>query len=282
MASVFTRLLLATEHSEFDTGALALALALARRGALPLAGVLPIVSNPEFEMVAPQLAAKADAEASIKRQDLEARARQEGVALDLHARHGPEAYVEIVEEARERSADLIVIRRRGKRGLLANLLIGEMVSKVVAHAPCSVLIAPRGAQLWAKGVRVGIDPQNPESPLVARAAALAEEFGLPLSLVCVASTESARPQAEQALSVALARARAWHRATVGEVRVGRPHEGLIATSPAHPADLIVVGRHSHTTLGHAWIGGTAQKVIGLADCPVLVHVNNPEAKADAT
>ena len=25
-------------------------------------------------------------------------------------------------------------------------------------------------------------------------------------------------------------------------------------------------------LGRAWIGGTAQKVIGLAECPVLVHV----------
>ncbi|TXT36738.1 MAG: Universal stress protein UspA-like protein [Comamonadaceae bacterium] len=49
MAELFTRLLLATEHTEYDTGAEAMALALARRCQLPLATVLPLVSNPEYE-----------------------------------------------------------------------------------------------------------------------------------------------------------------------------------------------------------------------------------------
>jgi len=160
-------LLLATEHTEFDRGAEALAFALAHRHAVPLPVVLPVASNPEFEAVAPELAARADAAAAARLEDLARAAAQVGVTLVPEVRHGPEPYAEIVAEARERQAELIVIRRRGRRGLLANLLIGEMVSKVVAHAPCIVLIAPREARLWRQGIPYstllmnGINHPNP-------------------------------------------------------------------------------------------------------------------------
>ena len=52
--------------------------------------------------------------------------------IDLRVRRGDELYRQIVDEARERKTELIVLRRRGKRGFLANLLVGEMVSKVLA------------------------------------------------------------------------------------------------------------------------------------------------------
>ena len=48
MPAPFARLLLATEHTEFDRGSETLALALARQAGLPLAVVLPVLSNPEF------------------------------------------------------------------------------------------------------------------------------------------------------------------------------------------------------------------------------------------
>lgn len=280
MTHPFNRLLLATEHSVYDSGAETLALALARRCGLPLAAVLPVLSNPEFEMIAPQLAARADAEAAVKRQSLEATARAQQVALAVAVRHGPEPFESIVTAAREHAADLIVIRRRGQRGLLANLLVGEMVSKVVAHAPCSVLVAPRGAQLWQRQVMVGVDPQAPDLACLSRAAAIAVECALPLHLVCVADGAGAQPQAEQALASALTSARALHDRVDGEVCRGRAHQALIDAARTRGADLLVVARHGGGALARAWIGGTAQKVIGLAECPVLVHVNtlpNPNA-----
>ena len=132
MATPFARLLLATEHSDFDTGSEALALALARHCALPLAGVLPVLGNPEFEMVAPQLAAKADREASVKREHLLALAQAAGVQLTLRVRHGPEPFEEIVQEALAQRADLVVIRRRGTKvghqyQLLGHALGGDVV-----------------------------------------------------------------------------------------------------------------------------------------------------------
>lgn len=272
MAHTFARLLLATEHSEFDTGAEALAFALARRCALPLAGVLPVPGNAEFDMVAPQQAARLDADAAERRRQLEAGAQAAGVALTLQVRRGPELWQEIVAEARERASDLLVIRRRGKRGLLANLLVGEMVSKVVAHAPCSVLIAPPGAAMWSRRVIAGVDPQSPDAGLVAVAAALAAECALPLHLLCVASGAAERADAERTLAQALPQARAAGAAVDGAVRVGRPHQALLDATQAGAGDLLVVARHGADTLGRAWIGGVAQKVIGLAECPVLVHI----------
>jgi len=282
MSGPFSRLLLATEHGEFDAGAEALAFAMARRCALPLAAVLPVVSNPEFEAVAPQLAAKADAEASARRIELEMRARAAGVEMALRVRHGAEPYAEIVDEAREGAADLIVIRRRGKRGFLANLLVGEMVFKVLAHAPCSVLVAPRSAQMWSRRVLVGVDPQAPDARLLAQAAALAAECALPLRVVCVAASEATRPATQAALDGAVQRARQLGADAEGELRAGKPHQQLVEAARDCGADLLAVARHGGDSLARAWMGGTAQKVIGLAECPVLVHVHHHESKAHPT
>jgi nucleotide-binding universal stress UspA family protein len=276
MAGPFVRILLASEHTEFDAGAEVVALALAQRSGLPLHAVLPILSNPEFEMAAPQLAERADEQAAHSRQALQALADAAGVALQLRVRRGAEPFAEIVQAALELPADLIVLRRRGKRSFLANLLVGEMVGKVLSHANCSVLLAPRGAQLWRHAVLVGQDPQAPDAGLLARAAAVAADHGLPLHVVCVAASDGMRPTAQQALAAALLQAGQSNVPAQGEVRVGRAHQELLAAAQERGADLIVLARHGQHELGRAWIGGVAQKVIGLAECPVLVHVNpNP-------
>jgi nucleotide-binding universal stress UspA family protein len=281
MSDVFNRLLLATEHSEFDTGAEALALALAQRCNLPLVAVIPVLSNPEYEMVAPQLAEQADSRAAQGRELLQAAAAAQGVALQVHMRRGAEPFAEIVAEARAMAADLLIIRRRGRRGLLANLLVGEMVSKVVAHAPCCVLVSPRGARMWRQRVLVALDPALPDAATLAQATALAAECGLPLTVLCVATAESGRSAAQQAVDAALLQVRHQLARTasgaglvaLGEVRIGRVFQELLAGAVACGADLIVLGRHGRDSLGRAWIGGVAQKVIGLAECPVLVQVN---------
>jgi nucleotide-binding universal stress UspA family protein len=262
MTHPFERLLLATEHSEFDSGAEAVAFALAQRCGLPLAGVLPILGNAEYEMVAPEHAARADARAAERRSALEAAARAHGVAFDLRVRHGPELDAEIVAEARDRAADLIVIRRRGKRGLLANLLVGEMVGKVVAQSPCSVLVTPRGAAIWQRRVMLALDPLAGDRSSVTQAAAIAAECGLPLQLTCVAADTAARAGAQQALVAGLALARAMHANTDGDVRVGRAPDVLIEAAREAGADLLVISRQANA----------AHKVIGRAECPVLIHV----------
>ena len=57
---------------------------------------------------------------------------------DTTVRRGP-AYREIVAEAREMGADLIVINTHGNSGL-NRLLLGSVAEHIVQHAPCPVLV----------------------------------------------------------------------------------------------------------------------------------------------
>lgn len=275
MAQLFTRLLLATEHSEYDTGAERMAFALAQRCQLPLTTVLPLVSNPEYEALAPLIAARSEREAAIKIAELSTQAQADGVTIDLRVRRGEEPYQEIVDEAQERGSDMIIIRRRGKRGFLANLLVGEMVSKVVAHAPCHVLIVPREARMWSQRVLVAAEPTQQGRQIVATAVAVAAQCALPLHLVSVIATEGERAQAQAFVTDMTSQAQLGGVVAQGEIRVGKPFTEILATRAASQSDLIVMGSRGENRIGRALVGGVAQKVMGLSEHPVLVlHFKN--------
>ena len=265
MQTPFERLLLATEHSEHDTGAEILGLALARHCGLPLPVVMPVISNPEYEATTPAAAARADGAAATRREAFGAEAQAAGITLDLRVRHGLQLWREIIEHAREQASELLVIRRRGRPGLLANVLIGDMVSKVLAHAPCPVLVCPRSARMWQQRVLVALAPGEPDDGPLRMAAEVARRCGLPLTLLGV-GPEALRAELE-------VQAQAWRAGglTVDvELRHGVVHREIVDAARGCGADLIVVGRHGGNFLGRVWIGATAQKVIGLAEHPVLV------------
>lgn len=282
MSIVFQRLLLATEHTEFDVGAEQLAMALAQRCRLPLSAVMPLVSNPEYEALAPEFAARAEQEAAGQIVQLRDSARALGLDLAVRVRRGPEPYREIVDEALERGSDLIVIRRRGKRGFLAKLLLGEMVSKVVAHAPCSVLIVPRSARMWQRRVLVAAEPTAYGQQLIARAAAVAADCALPLSIVSVIhSTDPVlRQQADAFIARALQALQHSGVPVQGRTLAGKPYQEILNAVTRDGADLLVIGSRSDGRIQRALIGGVAQKVIGLSEHPVLVvQVEQPPEPA---
>jgi nucleotide-binding universal stress UspA family protein len=270
MADLFQRLLLATEHTGFDAGAETVAMTMAGRCRLPLTAVLPLVSNPEYEALAPQIASRAEQDAARKIAELRTLATAAGVALELRLRRGEEAYQEIVEEAKVRNSDLIIIRRRGKRSFLANLLVGEMVSKVVAHAPCHVLIVPRQAQMWSKRILAAAEPGAQGRQIVATAAAIAAQCALPLHVLSVVDSAAQRASAEAFITEMLTQAQRDGMAAQGEVRVGKPFKEILSCANTSGADLCVIGSRSDSHIGRAMVGGVAQKVMGLSENPVLV------------
>jgi nucleotide-binding universal stress UspA family protein len=271
MVQIFQRLLLATERTEFDAGAERLALALAQRCQRPLHVVMPLASNAEYEAVAPQLAEKADRDAAAKLHLLRDQARAAGVAIDLRVRRGAEIWREIVDDAHERGADLIVIRRRGRRGFLSRMLVGEMVTQVIAQAPCSVLVVPRDAGLWTRRVLLAAEPGEAGVMSLQLALAVAAECTLPLHLLCIAGSDAAaRRSAEDFLADALRQARLGGVATTGEVLAGASAAQILEASRRHDADLLVLAR-----------GSVAHQVTGQATCAVLL-TPGPASKKDAS
>jgi len=272
MTIPYTRLLLATEHTEFDAGAEAVAVALARERGVPLAGVVPIVSNVEYESVASELVARVEESVHARVVALRADAARAGIDLEVRVRRGEEPWREIVAEARERNADLLVIRRRGKRSFLANLMVGEMVGKVATHAPCSTLLVPRAARLWTRRVLAAVDASRAAPSVVQTAARVAVEAGLPLTVVSVAVHDTAeeRASADAAVAGAIAAARGLGADVDGRTVAGRAAEAVVALAAELNADLIVAGRGGPSSHGRFHFGGNAHRIVGLAAGAVLV------------
>ena len=269
----FHRILLATERTEFDVGAERVAIELARECAVPLSGVYPIVSNAEYEAVAPELVAQAEEGVFARLTQLREEARKGGVDLDLRVRRGEEPFREIVAEAQSRNADLVVVRRRGKRGFLANLIVGELPGKVAALAPCSVMLVPRAGRMWSQRVLAAVDTSRAAAAVATVAGRVAIRCNVPLLIASVAAEDSvpARAAAEAAVAAALEAAKDVGATAEGCVLAGRPAETISALAAERNADLLVVGRHGESGILHRLLlGGTAQRIAGLVQCPVLV------------
>jgi nucleotide-binding universal stress UspA family protein len=271
MTGFYERILLATEGTEFDVGAERVAIEMAAKWAHNLLAVIPVVSTPEFEIVAPQLAERAEAAAAAHLEQLRRAAAERGVELDGTVRLGETPYREIVEEARERNADLIVLRRRGKRGFAANLLVGAMVHTVVGHAPCDVLIVPRAARMGSQRILLATDGSACSMRAAASAAAIAARSSQPVTVVSVVSSPDVdRDRAAANVDAAAAVLRAAGVDVTGCTVEGKAHDAILATGRDVHADLIIVGRRGLGAFERLLLGSTSERVAGFADCPVLI------------
>lgn len=267
----FERILLATEHTEYDAGAERVAFAMAQRCGVPLRVVVPIVSNPEYEAEMPDLALRHDRAAAKKIEALRGDAQAAGVQLEVQVRHGAEPDREIVAEAIESRADLIVARRYGKPGFLARLLVGEMVSRVIRDAPCCVLLTPHTAHFWNHSVLAAVGDTPDAQGIAAVAAGIARACELPLTIASAAESEEARPRIESLNTLNVALAAAITRNVTGRVGIGAPAEQALAAARETAADLVVIGRQRYHVIPFARGGSSImQKIAGTLDVPTLI------------
>lgn len=262
MEHPFSNILLVTEHTEFDSGSERVALEMAKRCDIPLSVVVPVVSNPVFEIEAHALADRTEHEIAVRLDAFREIAKGAGVTIKVHARRGESPAEEIVQEATELKSDLIVIRRRGRRSFIAELLVGEMVTRIVTTSPCSVLMVPRACGMWSRGILVAVDGQNEQA--LKAAAGIAVLCELPLYVLCVAHGESSREDAERIAFRNVETAKGIGAKAKGMVLAGRVCDAILE-APVD-ADLVVVG------MGGMHFGGTAQRVVAQSEKPVLaVH-----------
>jgi hypothetical protein len=59
----------------------------------------------------------------------------------------------------------------------------------------------------------------------------------------------------------------------GLIYSGKPYEAIITTAKEKKADLIVVGSHGRSGIDRLLMGSVTERVIGLAECAVLVVKN---------
>lgn len=241
----FSRILLATEHTEFDVGAERVAIAMAKQTGLPLHVVFPLLSNPEYEAEMPDFSMHAEQVAADKISHLRNQAAKQGVQLDVHVRRGSERHSEIVSEAADSNADLIIIRRRGKPGFFARMLIGDMVSRVIHDTTCNVLMVPRKAELWTRGVLVAVGDTPNATRITRTADQIAQAFEIPLTILSVATDQYALSKAQSVNTLYVALVHGSSVEVRGEVRLGNLVEQSSAAVKETGADLVVIGRQRY-------------------------------------
>lgn len=217
-------------------------------------------------------------------QELLAEARQlaesDGVNILTNLKQG-EPYEQIVQVAEEENCDLIIMGRRGK-GTVERGLMGSVTARVIGHTAKDVLVIPETGALSWTNLLLATDGSEYCDNALARALEIAQERKAKLNAVSVVYTndefyalgQNVVKGLYQEADKVLDKVRKW----AGDlgvqtelfVRDGEPHEAITALAAEIEASLIVMGSHGRKGLTRLLMGSVTERVIGYADCPVLV------------
>ncbi len=268
------RLLVASDDSEHSAGAIHEALRIAKKSGarVRVIHLIPRVSN-ELTMGSEQIPELLLTRARKHLDDVEREAATAGVVCDTEVIHtGLRLYQEIVNQADQMKADLIVMGRRGQRGL-ARVRLGQATAKVIGHAHCAVLVVPRNAEITGQRLVLATDGSVHADAATAMAGSLAKILAAPVSALSVTLPSQSAQRHEEA-RVAANRAAAFLRNheldAEAVVYHGRPDEVIVETAVAKKADLIVIGSHGRTGLDRIMLGSVSERVIDTASTAVLV------------
>ncbi len=220
--------------------------------------------------------------------------RQQGVAATWEVRIGQPSEI-IVGEAQRLNAELLVLGARGHRPL-DHVLLGSTAERVVQRATCAVLTVHLGDPPPTGRVRRILSAtdfsEEAEWALRASLELFTEADSVPPTVVLLhayhvpyeLSMDSIYGPAAPDASVWKAVAREVESRLEGRVqaleadlgidivplsRSGFPPQVIVQQAVESAVDLIVLGTHGRTGLAHVLLGSTAERVIQMAQCPVL-------------
>ncbi|XOF32765.1 MAG: universal stress protein [Candidatus Electrothrix sp. YB6] len=196
-----------------------------------------------------------------------------GIACEFAVEESYRPDKTIVELAYKHHADILIMGRHGRQGLL-KLLVGSMTSKVIGHRFPKVLVVPKDFTITGDKVLLAVDGSE------ACEAAADEIIGMGIHCtnlkevyaVSVTSSESGVEQAQALAEAVCQRGRdqaprvSFHPLAL----VGKPAADLLAqTALEKEVDMILIGGHGKG-LTKLLMGHVTEKVIGRAHCAVLV------------
>lgn len=263
------KLLLATDRREYSEGAIHEAINFAKGCSSKLYAMTVVEMYTEIEAMGANLYDLEDKMAREHLESIKARAKAEGVDCEIIVHHGEDPHALIVEEAKEKGVDMIVVGRRGSKGL-AKLMLGQVAAKVIGYAPCDVLVVPKAARLEYKHILVATDGSEHAKAAVKKAIEIARRCGSSVIALSAIRDESERKEAEQFVGEAAEIARIAGVPIETMTPTGRSFDVIVETAGGRGVDLIVMGTYGRTGFTRILMGSSTERVIGLAGCGVLV------------
>jgi hypothetical protein len=268
----FERFLVASDGSEFSAAAVREALGMARRCGAELHVMSLVATGAEHEgLGAPVLRQEIDA-AQAHLDGIKAGIDAAGVRCETHLISGQAVDREIVALAEQINADVIVMGRRGRRGLALQML-GHATARVIGNARCHVLVVPRATAIEGRHIVIGTDGSRPAEAAAVTTEMLARLCGTPVTVVAAVTPSHGperRAEAQQAVDRVVEHMRGAQIAAEGVLAEGRPHEVIVQTARVRNADLIVTGSHGRSGIDRLLMGSTTERVINETPCAVLV------------
>ncbi len=178
----------------------------------------------------------------------------------------------LVELANKHKADVIIMGRHGRKGLL-KLLVGSMTSKIIGHGFPRVQVVPKDATVFGEKILLATDGSESSRLAVDEAISMGENCTMlkEIYVISVSPREADLDIAKQRADDACARMKG----KIGDVEcvamglVGRPTEVITTIAQEKNVDLIIIGGRGKG-LSKLLMGHVTEKVIGRAHCAVLV------------
>lgn len=263
------KILLAIDHSEYSEGAIREAIKFASKCSSRIYACMTLETNPEYETIGSSIFEKEEEEVTTYLASIKARAATSGVDCETIFRESTDAAQALIEEATNRKVDMIVIGRRGHKGLV-KALMGEVAAKVIAHAPCKVLVVPKAAQIEYRNILIATDGSVHGNAAVSEAITVAKRCGSNLIALSAMRNEAERKDAMNLSNKAVDLAKKEGVSAEAVTPLGRSADVIVETAGGRAVDLIVMGAYGKTGIKKLLMGSSTEKVIGAAGCAVLV------------
>ncbi len=239
------------------------------------------------------------AEAQIYLEEIAARIRSSGIALETHVHENKEDNVarSIVEHAQESRSDLVIMCTHG-RGGLREFLFGSIAQQALQRGTQSILLVqPRedgsAPAFDLRRILVPLDGTAAHEPALPAAMTLARTFGAEMHLVLVIPTLATLSGSQAATGLLLPttmravldlaeegaldylelianQCRTQGMPTQAEVLRGETVPVVLSLAERLNVDLIVMASHGRAGLEALLAGSVAPRVTGQVSCPLLL------------
>ena len=266
-------LLLATDGSHFSDGALQEAIFFSQACAARLIALYVVKIDVESLKSANSKVTRKRQEIAPYFEGVRKMARDSGVECETVVVGSSVPEHAIVEQARMRNADVILMGRHGRAGRLY-LLVGSMTAKVIGLGFPMVLMVPKDFTMTGTHVLVAVD----DSPSSRLAVEEALSLGMccvtleRLTFVAVARRESGLPGARKMVEdICTSGREKWpHIHFEAVAGVGHPSNIIVRAAEERAVDMIMIGGMVSGRLPRMFSGRVTKEVCGWAHCAVLV------------
>ena len=214
--------------------------------------------------------------------------RDNVLAIREHTRNQPSTAEAILAFINELAIDFVIMGNHGRSGL-RQFFLGSVAEEVVRNAPCPVLTIRAGERIKVQPIRkilVPIDFSPQSKKAWAEAAQFAANHHAKLHLLHVIQNAfhpmgpepglqpvgEILPELESGRCDLLAEMAAEYPDAEAHcmVEVGSAYQNIVEHAEREGMDMIIMGSHGYSGLTHLILGSTAERVMRMAHCPVMI------------